>query len=113
MNEYVEKCETKEWLEQIKAWKEEHPLTMKDRGRMSPMDIIQEMNRQFDDAIITTDVGQHQMFVTQYAEITEKKQLVTSGGLGTMDTASRRRSARRSEIRQDGHSLFPETAACR
>ena len=84
MNEYVEKCETKEWLEQIKAWKEEHPLTMKDRGRMSPMDIIQEMNRQFDDAIITTDVGQHQMFVTQYAEITEKKQLVTSGGLGTM-----------------------------
>ena len=51
---------------------------------MSPMDIIQEMNRQFDDAIITTDVGQHQMFVTQYAEINEKKQLVTSGGLGTM-----------------------------
>ena len=62
----------------------EHPLTMKDRGHMSPMDIIQEMNCQFDDAIITTDVGQHQMFVTQYAEITEKKQLVTSGGLGTM-----------------------------
>ena len=51
---------------------------------MSPMDIIEEMNRQFDDAIIATDVGQHQMFVTQYAEITEKKQLITSGGLGTM-----------------------------
>ena len=42
------------------------------------------MNRQFDEAIITTDVGQHQMFVTQYVDITEKKQLVTSGGLGTM-----------------------------
>ena len=40
------------------------------------------MNRQFDDAIITTDVGQHMMLVSQYAEITEKKQLVMSGGLG-------------------------------
>ena len=49
-----------------------------------PLDIIEEMNRQFDDAIITTDVGQHMMLVSQYAEITEKKQLVMSGGLGTM-----------------------------
>ena len=57
---------------------------MKVHGSIGPRDIIEEMNRQFDDAIITTDVGQHQMFVTQYAEITEKKQLVTSGGLGTM-----------------------------
>src|SRR5699024_11119267 len=84
MNEYVEPCDTKEWLDQITAWKAEHTLTMKEHGQMGPMDIIQEMNRQFDDAIIVTDVGQHQMFVTQYAEITEKKQLVTSGGLGTM-----------------------------
>ena len=84
MNEYVEPCDTKKWLDQISAWKTEHPLTMKEHGQMGPMDIIQEMNRQFDDAIIVTDVGQHQMFVTQYAEITEKKQLVTSGGLGTM-----------------------------
>ena len=55
MNEYVEPCETAKWTEQIQAWKEEHPLQMKDRGHMSPMDIIEEMNRQFDDAIITTD----------------------------------------------------------
>ena len=84
MNEYVEPCETAEWLERIREWKAEHPLTMKNHSHMTPMDIIEEMNRQFDDAIIATDVGQHQMFVTQYAEITEKKQLVTSGGLGTM-----------------------------
>jgi len=84
MTEYVEGCETKKWLAQIAAWKEEHPLRMKRHALMSPLDIIEEMNRQFDDAIITTDVGQHMMLVSQYAEITEKKQLVMSGGLGTM-----------------------------
>ena len=84
MNEYVEPCETEKWGKQIEAWKEEHPLTMKNRAQMGPKDIIDEMNRQFDDAIIVADVGQHQMFVAQYAEITEKKQMIMSGGLGTM-----------------------------
>lgn len=84
MKEYIESCETKKWLEQIAAWKEEHPLQMKRHALMSPLDIIEEMNRQFDDAILVTDVGQHMMLVSQYAEITEKKQLIMSGGLGTM-----------------------------
>ena len=84
MNEYVEPCDTEAWIKQIGAWKEEHPLTMKNRAQMSPKDIIDEMNRQFDDAIIVADVGQHQMFVAQYTEITEKKQMIMSGGLGTM-----------------------------
>ena len=84
MNEYVEPCETEKWVKQIEAWKEEHPLTMKNRAQMGPKDIIDEMNRQFDDAIIVADVGQHQMFLAQYAEITEKKQMIMSGGLGTM-----------------------------
>ena len=84
MNEYVESCNTKEWLETIDAWKQEHPLKMKNRGSMGPQDIIEEINRQFDEAIIVTDVGQHQMFTAQYAEITEKKKLIMSGGLGTM-----------------------------
>ena len=84
MNEYVEHCETKKWRKQIAQWKEEHPLTMKNRVDMGPQDIIEEINRQFDNAIIATDVGQHQMFTTQYIEITKNKQLITSGGLGTM-----------------------------
>ena len=102
MREYVEPCETKEWLERIAQWNAEHPLTMKVHGSIGPRDIIEEMNRQFDDAIITTDVGQHQMFVTQYAEITEKKQLVTSGGLGTMGYGIPR--CDRSEDRQSGQN---------
>lgn len=84
MAEYVTEQNTEKWLGQIQAWKEEHPLNMKDRKFMSPLDIINEINRQFEEAIIVTDVGQHQMLVTQYAELNNKKHLVTSGGLGTM-----------------------------
>ena len=51
---------------------------------MSPLDIISEINQQFEECILVTDVGQHQMLVSQYADITEKKRLVMSGGLGTM-----------------------------
>ena len=84
MNEYVQDCNTGKWLKQIQEWKEDHPLTMKDRGMMGPLDIIGEINRQFDKAILVTDVGQHQMLVSQYADITENRQLIMSGGLGTM-----------------------------
>ncbi len=84
MKEYVEECATKKWLSQIEAWKAEHPLTMRPNPKMSPLDIINEINHQFDEAILVTDVGQHQMLVAQYAEITEKKKLIMSGGLGTM-----------------------------
>ena len=84
MAEYVQECNTGKWLKQIRKWKEEHPLTMKDRGIMGPLDIIGEINRQFDKAILVTDVGQHQMLVSQYVDITENRQLIMSGGLGTM-----------------------------
>ena len=84
MKEYVETCSTKKWLEEIAGWNQEYPLDMKSHGEVSPKEIIDEINRQFDEAIIVTDVGQHQMFTAQYAEITEKKQLIMSGGLGTM-----------------------------
>ena len=45
---------------------------------------MQCINEQFEEGIFVTDVGQHQMWVTQYLEMDEKKQLLTSGGLGTM-----------------------------
>ena len=84
MLEYVEPNETSKWLEQIESWKEEHPLKMKEKPIMTPQDIIETINRMFDEAIIVTDVGQHQMFTAQFAEITQKKRLLMSGGLGTM-----------------------------
>ena len=84
MLEYVSECETKKWLATIKEWKEEHPLMMKKKPIMTPQDVIETINRIFDEAIIVTDVGQHQMFTAQFIEITEKKKLLMSGGLGTM-----------------------------
>ena len=84
MLEYVSECETKKWLVTIEEWKEEHPLMMKKKPIMTPQDVIETINRIFDEAIIVTDVGQHQMFTAQFIEITEKKKLLMSGGLGTM-----------------------------
>ena len=84
MAEYVEPCSTSKWLAQIDAWKNEHPLTMRPNGVMGPPDIFNAINEQFDDAIIVTDVGQHQMLTSQYVDITENRQIIMSGGLGTM-----------------------------
>lgn len=84
MKEYVEACSTKKWLKEIDAWQKEHPLDMRTHIKLGPKDIIDEMNRQFEEAIVVTDVGQHQMFAAQYTEITQNKRMIMSGGLGTM-----------------------------
>ena len=84
MLEYVTPCETGKWMDTIEEWKAEHPLKMKKKPIMTPQDVIEAINRIFDEAIIVTDVGQHQMFTAQFIEITEKKKLLMSGGLGTM-----------------------------
>ncbi|MGI6070719.1 MAG: biosynthetic-type acetolactate synthase large subunit [Blautia sp.] len=82
--EYVEACGTKEWLQQIGDWKKEHPLDGKTKPGVTPKNIINTINKEFDECIVVTDVGQHQMFTTQYLELTKNKKLLTSGGLGTM-----------------------------
>ncbi|CUX38999.1 biosynthetic-type acetolactate synthase large subunit [Clostridium sp. C105KSO13] len=84
MQEYVETCNTEKWLHKIQEWQREYPLDMKPHADLGPKDIIDEMNHQFEELIIVTDVGQHQMFTAQYAEITAKKKMIMSGGLGTM-----------------------------
>lgn len=71
------------WVEQIGEWKQQYPVTMKKEG-MTPEKIIQAINQIFDNAIIATDVGQNQLWATQFLELNERKQMLTSGGLGTM-----------------------------
>lgn len=84
MLEYVTECNTQKWLEQVGQWKLEHPMEMKKKPIMTPQDILKTMNRVFEKAIVVTDVGQHQMFVAQFMELDANKQLLMSGGLGTM-----------------------------
>lgn len=82
--EWTEPMKTDKWLDQIHAWDEENPLSMRrDRG-MSPQMIMEHINQEFPHSIYVTDVGQHQMWATQYLELDETSQLITSGGLGTM-----------------------------
>jgi len=85
MLEYVEQNDNTKWKEKIAQWKEECPLRMKPHaGVMQPQEIIETINETFEEAIITTDVGQHQMFTAQFIDINHDKQLLMSGGLGTM-----------------------------
>ena len=82
--EWAEPKKTEKWLEQIRQWDEENPLAMcRDRG-LSPQMIMEHINKEYPHSIYVTDVGQHQMWATQYLELDEESQLITSGGLGTM-----------------------------
>ena len=82
--EWAESKDTRAWQEEIAAWQKENPLEMRrDRG-MTPQMIYEHVNRTFGEAIYVTDVGQHQMWATQYLELDDWHRLITSGGLGTM-----------------------------
>lgn len=72
-----------EWVEQVRQWKKEYPLTMEDDG-LTPKKVIDAINQFFEDAVITTDVGQNQLWATQFLALNDKRQMFTSGGLGTM-----------------------------
>lgn len=82
--EWAEPKDTKEWQEEIAVWERKNPLEMRRDHGMTPQMIIEHINDTFEEAIYVTDVGQHQMWATQYLELDEKHQLITSGGLGTM-----------------------------
>lgn len=75
-----------DWKKQIDNWKTKYPLgnIYGAKSKVTPFSIVREINSVFEDAVITTDVGQNQLWATQFLELTEKKQMLTSGGLGTM-----------------------------
>ena len=67
------------------AWKEKHPIMMKnDLDVLTPEYIIKTINKMYKNLVITTDVGQNQLWTTQFIEIDNNKRMLTSGGLGTM-----------------------------
>ena len=82
--EWAELKKTTTWQKEIADWNKENPLEMRrDRG-MTPQMIMEALNQSFDEGIFVTDVGQHQMWAAQYLEMNDRKQFITSGGLGTM-----------------------------
>ena len=82
--EWAEPKKHKAWIEEIKAWEEENPLEMRRDKGLSPQMIMEHINKNYPEGIYVTDVGQHQMWATQYLELGPENQLITSGGLGTM-----------------------------
>ncbi len=77
--------DTGEWLRGIESWKKKHPLTYGDSQKLKPQFVIEQIDQATrGEAIITTEVGQNQMWATQWYKYTHPRSFISSGGLGTM-----------------------------
>jgi len=84
LNERLDTIEHDEWLKKINDYKKKFPLNY-DENKLTCPYIIEELDKLTDsDAIISTDVGQHQMWTAQYYKFKNPRTFLTSGGLGTM-----------------------------
>lgn len=80
----VQPAKHEEWIEEIEGLKAKYPLTYNPQGLTGPA-VIEELYRQTKgDAIITTEVGQNQMWAAQYYKFKNPRTFLSSGGLGTM-----------------------------
>jgi len=79
------KTDIEPWLRQIDDWKTKYPFEYRQKGdKIMPQYVIEEIYNLYSDAMVTADVGQHQMWAAQYFKFTEPRQWLNSGGLGTM-----------------------------
>ncbi|WP_394233146.1 acetolactate synthase large subunit [Niallia oryzisoli] len=79
--------ENKEWLETIQNWNKEYPYhyNKEDQENLKPQKVLEMIHEKTNgEAIVVTDVGQHQMWAAQYYPLNKADKWVTSGGLGTM-----------------------------
>ncbi len=84
LNKNLDQQEHREWIEKVEEYKEKYPLKYHPEGLTGPF-IVEEIYRQTKgEALIVTEVGQHQMWAAQYYKYTKPHTLLTSGGLGTM-----------------------------
>jgi len=85
MIELAEKLDIQDWLDEISQWKKEHPLTYQDDDVLRPQYVVDQIYQVTEGkAIVTTEVGQNQMWTAQFYKFSRPRQLITSGGLGTM-----------------------------
>lgn len=84
LNTRLEPMKHDEWLSHIREYTEKYPLKCKEEGFSAPymMDTIYQMTK--GEAVIVTEVGQHQMWAAQFYHYSKPRTLITSGGLGTM-----------------------------
>ena len=85
LNKIVKKADSESWLKQIAQWKSQYPLSYVDDDLVRPQYVIEQIwELTKGDAIITTEVGQNQMWATQFYKYTKPRTFISSGGLGTM-----------------------------
>ena len=84
INQRLAQQDHSEWIEKVMTYKEKYPLRYPESGLSGPF-MIEEIYKQTKgDAIIVTEVGQHQMWAAQFYKYSKPRTLITSGGLGTM-----------------------------
>lgn len=84
LNKSLKQQDHSEWMEKIQSYKKKYPLKYHPDALTGPF-IVEEIYRQTKgDALIVTEVGQHQMWAAQFYKYTKPRTLLTSGGLGTM-----------------------------
>ena len=86
MIQFVDEQHHDEWLEQINKWKKEHPLRYRQSEKVvKPQFVIEQISEVTKgEAIVATDVGQHQMWVALFYKFKYPRSIISSGGLGTM-----------------------------
>lgn len=85
LSQYVDRRDTAEWNARIEEWKRLYPLKYEKEGTLKPHYVVERIYELTDgDALITTEVGQNQLWAAQFYKYTKPRQFISSGGLGTM-----------------------------
>jgi acetolactate synthase-1/2/3 large subunit len=81
----VEMLDTDDWLKQCAKWRRQHPLRYPKQGGLRAQHVLDRLDELTGgDAVLTTDVGQHQMWAAQFCRATTNRHWLTTGGAGTM-----------------------------
>jgi acetolactate synthase-1/2/3 large subunit len=85
LNALVHEREENEWNEKIQKWKADFPYRYKDEGILTGQYVVEELYKVTNgEAVITTEVGQNQLWTAQYYKFIDSKNFISSGGMGTM-----------------------------